>query len=124
MFLDFESDPYALNQEGLEYLTGVLTLDGKPNSDAVYAALWSLDRPCEKRTFERFIASVMERRVQYPDMHIYHYASYEPTAIKRLAGRHAICVDEVDQLLRAGAFVDLYRVVRQGLRASVESYSI
>jgi uncharacterized protein len=33
-------------------------------------------------------------------------------------------VDEVDQLLRAGAFVDLYRVVRQWLRASVESYSI
>ena len=57
-------------------------------------------------------------------MHIYHYASYEPTAIKRLAGQHGICVDEVDQLLRAGIFVDLYRVVRQGVRASVESYSI
>jgi uncharacterized protein len=57
-------------------------------------------------------------------MHIYHYASYEPNAIKRLTGRHGTCVDEVDQLLRAGAFVDLYRVVRQGLRASVESYSI
>src|SRR5262249_23545487 len=27
-------------------------------------------------------------------------------------------------LLRAGKFVDLYRAVRQGLRASVESYSI
>jgi uncharacterized protein len=51
-------------------------------------------------------------------MHIYHYASYEPPAIKHLAGRHGTCVDEVDQLLRAGAFVDLYRVVRQGLRAS------
>jgi hypothetical protein len=57
-------------------------------------------------------------------MHIYHYAPYEPTAIKRLAGRHGTCVDEVDELLRAGMFVDLYRVVRQSLRASVESYSI
>ena len=32
--------------------------------------------------------------------------------------------EEVDRLLRGGVFVDLYRVVRQGLRASVESYSI
>jgi uncharacterized protein len=30
----------------------------------------------------------------------------------------------VDRLLRGGIFVDLYRVVRQSLRASVESYSI
>jgi uncharacterized protein len=57
-------------------------------------------------------------------MHIYHYAPYEPTAIKRLVGKHGTCVDEVDELLRAGAFVDLYRAVRQGIRASVESYSI
>ena len=30
----------------------------------------------------------------------------------------------MDQLLRGSVFVDLYRVVRQGVRASVESYSI
>jgi uncharacterized protein len=35
-----------------------------------------------------------------------------------------VCVDAVDRLLRAGIFVDLYRVTRQALRASVESYSI
>src|SRR6202023_2735660 len=59
-----------------------------------------------------------------PEMHISHHAHYEPTAIKRLVGRHGTCVDEVDELLRAGVFVDLYRAVRQGIRASVESYSI
>ena len=42
----------------------------------------------------------------------------------RLMGRHATREDEVDRLLRGGVLVDLYRVVRQGLRASVESYSI
>ncbi len=66
----------------------------------------------------------MERWRKYPDLHIYHYAPYEPTAIKRLVGQHGTCVDEVDQLLRAGVFVDLYRLVKQGIRASVESYSI
>ena len=39
-------------------------------------------------------------------------------------GRYATREDEVDRLLRGGVLVDLFRVVRQGIRASVESYSI
>ena len=39
-------------------------------------------------------------------------------------GRHATREEEVDRLLRGEVFVDLFRAVRQGLRASVESYSI
>ena len=39
-------------------------------------------------------------------------------------GRYGTREDEVDRLLRGGVLVDLYRVVRQSLRASVESYSI
>ena len=57
-------------------------------------------------------------------MHVYHYASYEPTALKRLMGRHGTREEQVDRLLRGGVLVDLFRAVRQGLRASVESYSI
>jgi uncharacterized protein len=78
----------------------------------------------EKRAFETFMDTVMERRRQYPDMHIYHYGSYEETAIKRMAGQHSTRVEEVDELLRGEVLVDMFRVVRQGLRASVESYSI
>ena len=59
-----------------------------------------------------------------PKMHVYHYAPYEPTALGRLMGRHATREDEVDRLLRGGVLVDLFRAVRQGVRASVESYSI
>ena len=57
-------------------------------------------------------------------MHVYHYAPYEPTALKRLMGRYGTREAEVDRLLREGVLVDLLRVVRQSLRASVESYSI
>jgi uncharacterized protein len=39
-------------------------------------------------------------------------------------GRFATREDEVDNLFRLGVFVDLYRVVRQGIRAGVESYSL
>src|SRR5690606_32065927 len=59
-----------------------------------------------------------------PGLHIYHYAPYETTAVKRLAMRYATREAEVDELLRGGVFVDLYRAVRQGIRAAVESYSI
>jgi uncharacterized protein len=123
VFLDFEANPYVLDQ-GLEYLTGVLTMSGDFPADFTYESLWSFNGAEEKKAFERLIADVMERWRLYPEMHIYHYAPYEPTAIKRLAGRHATCFDDVDELLRGGVFVDLYRVVRQSLRASVESYSI
>jgi uncharacterized protein len=123
IFLDLESNPYVLDQ-GLEYLIGVLTLPQGDEHEPKYEGQWSFTRAEEKKAFERFIQDMMERWRKHPEMHIYHYAPYEPTAIKRLAGRHGTCIAEVDALLRAGVFVDLFHVVRQGLRASVESYSI
>ncbi len=123
LFLDLEANPYVFD-EGLEYLIGMATLPAKSGGEPIYESLWALSRSEEQKAFEAFIEKVMERWRRHPEMHIYHYAPYEPTAIKRLTGRHGACVDEVDELLRAGVFVDLYRAVRQGIRASVESYSI
>jgi uncharacterized protein len=117
LFFDLESDPYAFDS-GIEYLFGVADASGN------YTGRWCLDLVGERATFEWFMDMVMERLKQHPELHIYHYAPYEPTALKRLAGRYDTRIDELDRLLRGGVFVDLYRVVRQGLRASVESYSI
>ena len=64
------------------------------------------------------------RRRRWPDLHVYHYAPYETAALLRLAARHGVCEDEVDQLLRDGVFVDLYAVVRSAIRVSQRSYSI
>jgi len=121
LFLDFEGDPFAFVQ-GLEYLIGTVTIasGGMPE----YESVWSFNPKSEKQAFIQFIERIKQIRVEHPNMHIYHYAPYEPTAIKHLSGRHGVCADDVDELLRAGVFVDLFRVVRQGLRASVESYSI
>jgi uncharacterized protein len=117
LFLDLEGDPYAF-ELGIEYLFGVVDVDG------AYTGRWALDRATERQTFEWFMDLVTERLEQYPNLHVYHYAAYEPTALKRLAGRYDSRIDELDRLLRGKVFVDLFRVVRQGLRASVESYSI
>ncbi len=59
-----------------------------------------------------------------PGLHVYHFNHYEPTAFKKLAGRYVTREEELDQLLRAERFVDLYPIVRQAARCGVESYSI
>jgi predicted RecB family nuclease len=123
IFFDIESSAYAFDQ-GLEYLFGFVTTGDQPGDIPAYEKLRALDPRSEKEAFERFIAMAVDRWARYPDMHIYHYAPYEPTALKRLAGRYNCCGDEIDRFLRAGLLVDLYRVVQQGVRASVESYSI
>jgi predicted RecB family nuclease len=123
IFLDFESVPFVFDS-GLEYLFGTVLVSEQAGKQATYQCQWAFEPRAEKKALEQFIAFVMDRKKQYPDLHIYHYAPYEPTAIKRMVGRHGVCVEEADQLLRAGVFVDLWRIVRQALRASVESYSI
>jgi uncharacterized protein len=88
------------------------------------SALWAHDNDEERAAFDRLMALILERQARWPDMHVYHYGGYEAGALKRLMGRHAIRVDEVDALLRGRVLVDLYAVVRQGLRVSEESYSL
>ena len=117
LFLDLEGDAFAMSG-GLEYLFGAADRHGG------YDGCWALDQPAEKRAFERFIDRVAARWREYPGFHIYHYGAYETTAVKRLMSRYATREEEVDRLLRGRVFVDLHRVVRQGLRASVEGYSI
>ena len=128
MFLDLEGDPFAgplagpPELRGREYPFGLVTLkdDGTP----VYTARWAETPEKEKAAFEAVMDQIALARQQHPGMHVFHYAPYEPSAFKRLMGRHATRQEEMDALLRSGTFVDLYAVVRQGLRAGVERYSI
>jgi len=57
-------------------------------------------------------------------MHVYHYAHYEETALKRLMCRYGTRENAVDDLLRHGVLVDLYQVVREALQVSEPRYSI
>ena len=74
--------------------------------------------------FETFIDLIHERLANDPTMHVYHYGTYENAALKQLMGTYATREAAVDELLRRGVFVNLHTVVRQGLRAGVESYSL
>ncbi len=121
VFLDLEGDPFV-EEGGLEYLFGYVY----PEDDATprYRGEWALSRAEERQAFERFVDFVIARWEKYPDLHIYHYAPYEPGALKRLMGRYVTREDEIDRMLRSLLFVDLYQVVRHAIRASVERYSI
>jgi uncharacterized protein len=118
VFLDLEGDRLAVGG-GREYLFGYVT-----SASAEYAALWAADPQSEKRAFETVVDFIVETFRTHPDMHVYHFGAYEPTAFKRLSGRYATRETELDMILRAELFVDLHTVVRHALRASVESYSI
>ncbi|MFL6168365.1 MAG: TM0106 family RecB-like putative nuclease [Ornithinibacter sp.] len=125
VFFDFEGDPlwseHGSRTWGLEYLFGIVEVDtGAP----VFRTFWAHDREAERQALVDFVTWLNQRRAQWPDLHVYHYAAYETAALLRLAARHGVCEDEVDQLLREGVFVDLYAVVRSAIRVSQRSYSI
>ena len=142
LFFDIEGARYYSEdgrEFGLQYLFGIVdTADVDPDGIPRYTQIWAFDRRGEKLAFEELIDFITVRRERNPRLHVYHYNHYEPTsidaltalhetreeAVGRLMGRFATHEDEVDDLFRLGVFVDLYRVVRQGLRAGVESYSI
>ena len=117
VFFDIEADPW-IGDAGLEYLLGWSEVaDGSDR----YHPIWAHDRDEEKAAFEAFVDEVIGRLERDPAMHVYHYAAYEKAALRRLMSRYATREDEIDRILRAGILVDLYQVVRQGLRASVDS---
>jgi uncharacterized protein len=121
VIFDIEGDPFWEPARGLHFLFGLLTRD---DGTWRYRPVWAHDRDGERRALEAVVDIFSERLRRHPGMHVYHYGVYEPSALKQLMGVHATREDAMDELLRREVFVDLYGVVRQGLRAGVSSYSL
>lgn len=128
IFFDFEGDPLwqesATGVWGLEYLFGVVEAPTGPGDPGVFRPFWAHSREAEKQAFLDFLDYVEKRRLEYPDMHVYHYAAYEKTALRKLSVMHVAGEDTVDEWLRQGLLVDLYQTVRTSIRISENSYSI
>jgi len=119
LYFDMEGDP--LEEGGLEYLFGLYCVEeGTPQ----FKPFWGHDRQEERCAFESFIDFVMAHLQRHPQAHIYHYAPYEKTALCNLMLVHGTREAEVDHLLRTSKLVDLYAVVREGIRVSEPSYSL
>lgn len=121
IFMDFEGDPFV-GELGLQYLFGFAF--GDATGDLAYEKRWALNREEEKKGFEWLVDEIARLRQADPKMHVYHFGGYEPGTLKRLMGMHATREDEIDRMLRAGVLVDLHQVFKQGVRASVEEYSL
>jgi uncharacterized protein len=121
VMFDIEGDPYFTPASDLTFLFGVLLAEAEGWR---YEAFWAHSSAEERSAFERLVDLVDARLAAHPDMHVYHYSAAEPSVLKRLMARHATREAEIDNLLRRGVLVDLYSVLRQALRAGVESYSL
>ena len=128
LFLDLEGARFA-RDGGREYLFGMLGATGATGASGSIGAvrscvLWATNDAEERAAFETTIDAIVQHWDADPGMHVYHFGHHEPSALKKLMGRYATRGDELDRLLRGERFVDLHAVVRQALRAGVESYSI
>lgn len=117
LFFDMEGYP-LYGKNGLEYLFGVTDTKG------IFYDFWAHNEEEEKKAFENFIDFAFKKYKRNPKMHIYHYASYEVTAMRKLSTMYATKEYEVDTLLKFQVFVDLYKVVKKSLIVGGENYSI
>lgn len=117
----FDMEGYPLAPGGLEYLFGVCVWNEQTLD---YKDWWAHNRDQEKHALQTFVDWVYARWKDHPALHIYHYANYEVSAVRRLSTRHDTRQGEVDDLLRNHVFVDLYQIIRQGIRIGEDSYSI
>jgi predicted RecB family nuclease len=126
IFFDFEGDPLYRDPAdkgwGLEYLFGLI--EHAQADGTVFTAYTAHDRDQERAALIDFVTHVNERRKAFPDLHVYHYANYEVTALRKIAARHHVMAAEVEELVEAGVLFDLYVTVKTSLRLSARSLSI
>ena len=98
LFFDFEGDPLYTEGDGirwdLDYLFGMV------DTDEQFTPFWAHSFAEEREALVQFLELVAARRAAHPDLHIYHYASYERTHLLSIAARHGVGEAAVDQLLR------------------------
>ena len=119
LFFDLEGDP--LEEGGLDYLWGVHYRDG-PHKE--FRFRWGHDHAAERLAFEDTLDWMCDHLQRHPRAHVYHYAPYEITSLRRLSTLHASREDALDELLRQRRFVDLYGIVRKAIRTSEDNLSL
>lgn len=121
LFFDLEGDP--LTDGGLDYLWGVHQRDPH-TGEPIFTWRWGHDPASERVAFEATVDEIVAHLQAHPNAHVYHYAPYETTALKRLSTLHASREEALDRLLRERRFVDLYSVLRQAIRTSEPDLSL
>jgi predicted RecB family nuclease len=123
IWFDMEGVQDSVAGTKLEYLFGACYRDA-PGGEPQFKAWWAHSPVEEKKAFEQWVDWVEARRVRHPGLRVYHYASYEKTAMRRLAQQHCTREAVIDEWLRSGLLVDLLPVVTGSIVLGEPSYSI
>ena len=121
LYFDIESVEDHIYPGGLEYLLGIYYIE---NGKEKFKALWSHNKEEEKQNVIEFFNFTQSHFKKYPKSKIYHYGSYEITALLKLTSFHKVKGIEYDHYLNLDKFVNLLEVNRQGLFISENSYSL
>jgi uncharacterized protein len=122
LFFDLESVPYYIYpKDGLEYLFGIYYVE---NNKTKFEAFWAHNEKEEKENLIKFFEFTKNHFKKYPKAKIYHYAKYEITALTRLTSKYRVKEKELVHYLNLQKFVDLFKIIKQAIQVSENSYSI
>ena len=121
LYLSIQSDGLATGGP-LAYLWG--WIEGGGGTQAAWNFGWAHDRAKEREALMTWVDQVQALAAAQPTMHVYHYGSAARQLLAALMARTATRQRELDALLRAGVFVDLYQVLRRSVQLAVEEYGL
>ena len=125
VFFDIEGFPRM--DRPFEYLHGLYYKD---KGKLKFKDLWAKnhDKESEKNIFIELINFFEKRFEEFPNAHIYHYASYEKRAVRELATVYSAEFPKGDivndDLLRKEKYVDLFSIANQSIRTSERDMSL
>ena len=94
-----------------------------PNKNSEFIDIWAHDSAEEKSAVTKTISCLFDACIN-TDAHIYHYNAYEVNALRKLSQKYGVMENELDALLRANRFIDLYPIVAKNLTTSEKGVSL
>src|SRR6056300_1058640 len=121
LYFDIESVEDHVFPGGLEYLFGIYYIEDEKEK---FKAFWAHNKDEEKKNIIKFFEFTKSHFEKYPSSKIYHYGSYETTALEKLTSYHKVKGIEYDHYMNLNKFVNLLNVNTQGIFISENSYSL
>jgi uncharacterized protein len=121
VFFDFEGHPFWSAQYDLFFLSGLRYRDD--DGAWGYDGRWAHDLDAQALMVKQLVEFFAARRVEFPNMHVYHYNHTERSSLERLT-RGTETESLFATLVATGLFVDLYVVAKNALQVGTESYGL
>ena len=122
VFLDFEGHPFWHADAELFFLFGLI--ERSPAGEWEFKAFWAHTKAEEAIATKALIGHLAARRLQSPDMHVYHYNHTERSSLERLVKEHGVAELALERLISTGLFVDLLPIVKGAMQVGVEGYGL